>query len=72
MPENWHICVNKGITYLLTLQNLASKRPRWLLQKKIKANAITKRIAVNNQHFVEKIIDTLTQHQYPVENSGRK
>ncbi len=25
VPENWHICVNKGITYLLTYVDAASE-----------------------------------------------
>ncbi len=23
VPENWHICVNKGITYLPTMQSIS-------------------------------------------------
>ncbi len=49
VPENWHICVNKGITYLLTTytgrQHLEYGMPAW------SANLVAD---INNQERIQR------------------
>ncbi len=64
MPDNWHMCINKGVTYLLYMPRIGRKILGWLTQQEKNNNQTT--TTSMKMGYLKKVINYLTPKLLPI------